>query len=389
MDSGDKKKSKQIKPGKALKVLVHGKDYKEKKEKKEKARQQQKDLMSKYIKDDNNSQATNKEDSEEWKKYQEMLGKSDQHVETSKEKLSKMEAGFEGEMSKLWGMPVSTASANSPWTQKEEKSVLDEPIDEKNPPQVGWIGFEDDFSKSKDGDASKNDGETPAAAAAAKTLTPTQVTMDLLGLGDDTAASEPVAANKVSNDFTDFGAAQLTDPLAADDTVTESNGLNLIDDFLGITSEASLPSLPKDPLEQLKAMKTGSASKADDTKAEVEQTIDATQSDLDDMFGFGSGSVTTTDEATVNGDGNLFDIGADSSKNEENLDPFCVDLEKIRKESAEDTEQTTDVLSPTDDFDPRADISLEKLAVKPVSHDIPVRRYSRYFYKIIINTENL
>ena len=84
LDSGDKKKGRQIKPGKALKVLVHGKDYKEKREKKEKARQQQRELMSKYIKDDEATSPSNKEDSEEWQKYQELLGKSDQHVETSR-----------------------------------------------------------------------------------------------------------------------------------------------------------------------------------------------------------------------------------------------------------------------------------------------------------------
>ena len=354
-------------------MLVHGKDYKEKREKKEQAKQQQRELMSKYIKDTESPPPSNKENSEEWRKYQELLGKSDQHVETSKEKLSKLEAGFEGEMTKLWGMPVSTAPANSPWTQQKQTSVLDEPLDEKEPPKVGWVGFEDNFSKQvKNGD----EPTTPSGAQSVidKPLTPEKPagsTTDLLGIGDDTTTSPDAGVS----DVTDFGVSlPIANPLDADTGVDEG-GVNLVDDFLGIShSDVKVPSLPKDPLEQLKAMKSNSLE--DSSKAEPpnnEEQDNATgKSELDD-FGFGSAAATTND-VVVGAEQNLFDV--DAVKDDENIDPFTVDLEKIQAESAEESaaaEQPTDATTPgSDDFDPRADVNLEALDVKPVSEDAPV-----------------
>lgn len=414
-DDAKKHKSKGLKPGKALKqvkgLVGGGAKAKEKKEKKEQKRQQQKEMMSKYVSDEpDNAQSINKEDSEEWKKYQELVGKSEHDVQESKDKLTKMEAGFQGEIEKLWGLPISSAS-NSPWSEGEGVSPLDAPIDDKNPPKVGWVGFDDNFSNKEEiskttvTSSSKTDDLLGIGASGMQTA-------DLLGGFDDNELGEDSNVNNVDGfgsqaaaDSSNLGALGSEGDYVKDSDNTENAGMSIIDDFLGITSSSSTAEKQpqsKDALEMLMSkgenedkssglndidefLGIQATDNSNNTKNEGNTTT-VTQisvDDIDDAFGFSSGDTAKQsniqDNLKLNGD--LFDLGVEEG--DKNEDPFMVNLDKITKETEaattgelednKDGNTLKDLKSPmSDDFDPRADFSEEKIQAKPVMDTPPV-----------------
>ena len=408
LDSGDvkKAKSKGIKAPKALKSIVGGGKSKEKKEKKEKQRQHQRELMSKFTSDQDATEDTEeKEKSEEWKKYQELLGKSEQDVQESKEKLSKMEAGFKPEIDKLWGITTSSSSG-SPWAEDATDSVnpIDAPLDETNPPKVGWVGFDDDFHEKGSPDQAKSltsqeEGSDLFGqnASQSKAFAQQQADADLLGLGEQEASeSQPGTTPMATADVSEFEALTMSDNVDSNDTTAKSSvGIELVDDFLGLTSENSQPKPIKDPLDMLKSdhQDTNAAvtSDLDDflgiSNKSIEDSLSPAEKN-DDDFGLGS-SPKKSVEVTVTLNGDLFDVDADI--NTAAVDPFTVDLEKITKESEasvkdepelnleDNTDGVDKVQSPvSDDFDPRADISSEDIQAKPVTDAAPqVKEYCK------------
>ena len=300
---------------------MHGKDYKEKKEKKEKAREQHRQMMSKFIKDDPSgsasdaSAAARKSESSEWRKYEEMLGKSDEHAKQSKEKLTQMEASFEGQMSKLWGMPVKTAKSSSPWGEEPTvTSMLDEPIDESAPPKVGWVGFDDDFAKPAASDAEVKPASKVLSTVKAKSPPPRpkppspvkESTGDLLGLVDDPSSEAPAddvaVAEVVEKNF---------NPLEDDVTSPEAGApgvSSIVDDFLGITSSSQVeaPAASQDPLEKIRMLTSPKVADADVSDTQVASA----SADLDDLFGFSASNAPTATATAASTD--LFDLMSDA-----------------------------------------------------------------------------
>ncbi len=333
-------------------------------------------------------------DSEQWKTFEAMQERIRHAVESSQQKISKM-SDFDEELEKL----TASSASNSPWgveipphpsEVKEDASFvspLEQDIVEAEAPKIGWVGFDDNFGQST---AAAHVSVSPVPSPRHEPVPPNNSrrdsgegdllglmngeagTTDLLGLDkaepaetvQDTAASytSQILALSRNLDIDEGAKSSGASTPPADADVTDNTqeqaeqltgaAISIVDDFLGISGQEIQK--PVDPLAELMSKKEKSVDK-DDEKPQA----------MGDDFGIGTAVPDTVD------DDDPFGLGALQSKPAEQTSVPEVkgDLFIVEKDDKVEDEFTIPeevkkiaqpVLSPcSDDFDPRADISVD------------------------------
>ena len=334
-----------------------------------------------------------------------------------------METGFEGEIAKL----EATSASNSPWAALQDGSAPDgtvlSPTDSQSSGsevKKDWVGFDDNFDVTPNiasGQHLAHLNVTPvpspahapippnnSARGSNEDLTARSAEVDLLGLSADTGASGHVSTGDILGfDGTSSEGQAFSDVPISEDMLALSRNpvgsnrssqnaspsaelegsaeasataLRLVDDFLGIDSGSI--QRPKDPLQELLKM-------ASSKDSEEKEEFDGEEEDDESKGLMEPNEFGVVTEITIGDDDDPFGLGTVATSNKPSTAPpvtsavgelFSLGDEKPEESGASEEQviprSTQEPSTPDlDDFDPRADINLEKLGVA-AARDKPV-----------------
>ena len=418
------KKSKAAKEPKESKKGKSGK-----KDKKEKKRPEE---LQRFLKDDGGDSGS--KDTDEWKRFQEMQDRISDSVSKTKTTLNKMETEYGDDLEKLttsaqnspwtiYGSPdpekESAKSTTTPvkagWEGFDDDfsvtpnleldkqlshlkvTPVPSPHHTPGPPHNSRRGSGEE----------KVNGEVDLLGLSASDPVPelkpvpSAGASDLLGLDSDVSASTDVKeiTSPPSTLTHDLASLSLDEPMTESEKLAESTSkdtsdsnvepsqtsIALVDEFLGISGDVAPPK-PTDPMDMLATMKAAkeAVTKAEAAKAEARDAF-GLQDDFADSTGEGTGLEDflgpPPEKAKTPVSGDLFEVEI-TAETAKDGDVFVVDTEKLKQmvappptkaEIRELNIGSDDMLSPmSDEFDPRADISEEKLTAKPVEDKVSV-----------------